>query len=161
MQLPISDPTLPPDHHPATTSPFVAIVGGEHKCTEIEVPCLAFFAVPHNMSRVFPGDATPSSQQPTLRDKPDWLMPSKQETATGSAQPLFPKRKVDEVPHLGCQVEIGVLKNLWQCSPQLGWSLCENQAALEQERTELIDEPSWLPSATARPFGRDAISLHG
>jgi pimeloyl-ACP methyl ester carboxylesterase len=54
---PTSEPSLPPDPHPATASPFAAIVSGEHKYTEIKVPCLAFFAVPHDMSRVFPGNA--------------------------------------------------------------------------------------------------------
>jgi len=54
---PTPEPSLPPDPHPTTASPFAAIVSGEHKYTEIKVPCLAFFAVPHDMSRVFPGDA--------------------------------------------------------------------------------------------------------
>jgi hypothetical protein len=54
---PTPDPSLPPDPHPTTASAFAAIVSSEHKYTEIKVPCLAFFAVPHDMSRVFPGDA--------------------------------------------------------------------------------------------------------
>ena len=54
---PTPDPSLPQDPHPTTASAFAAIVSGEHKYTEIKVPCLAFFAVPHDMSRVFPGDA--------------------------------------------------------------------------------------------------------
>jgi non-heme chloroperoxidase len=54
---PNAEPSLPPGPHPTTASPFAAIVSGEHKYTEIKVPCLAFFAVPHDMSRVFPGDA--------------------------------------------------------------------------------------------------------
>jgi alpha-beta hydrolase superfamily lysophospholipase len=29
----------------------------EHKYTDIKIPCLAFFAVPHDLSRAFPGDA--------------------------------------------------------------------------------------------------------
>ena len=54
---PTPDPSLPQDPHPTTASAFAAIVSGEHKYTEIKVPCLAFFAVPHDLSRVFPGDA--------------------------------------------------------------------------------------------------------
>jgi non-heme chloroperoxidase len=54
---PTPDPSLPPDPHPTTASAFAAIVSGEHKYTEIKVPCLAFFAVPHDMSRVFPDNA--------------------------------------------------------------------------------------------------------
>jgi non-heme chloroperoxidase len=53
---PTPDPSLPPDAHPTTASAFAAIVSGEHKYTEIRVPSLAFFAVPHDLSRVFPGD---------------------------------------------------------------------------------------------------------
>ena len=53
---PTPGPSLPPDPHPTTASAFAAIVSGEHKYTEIKVPSLAFFAVPHDLSRVFPGD---------------------------------------------------------------------------------------------------------
>jgi non-heme chloroperoxidase len=53
---PTPDPSLPPEAHPTTASAFAAIVSGEHKYTEIKVPSLAFFAVPHDLSRVFPGD---------------------------------------------------------------------------------------------------------
>src|SRR5579862_1614725 len=55
--------------------------------------------------------------------------------------PLVPK-KIDQVPHLRCQVEVGVLNNVRQRGPQLRWSLCENQAALEQKRTQLVDDRS-------------------
>lgn len=54
---PTENPSLPEDPHPTTSSPFAAIVSGEHKYTQIKVPCVAFFAVPHDLSRVFPGDA--------------------------------------------------------------------------------------------------------
>jgi pimeloyl-ACP methyl ester carboxylesterase len=54
---PTENPSLPEDPHPTTASAFAAIVSGEHKYTEIKVPCLAFFAVPHDLSGVFPGDA--------------------------------------------------------------------------------------------------------
>ena len=54
---PIEDASLPEDQHPTTASAFAAILSGEHKYTQIKVPCLAFFAVPHDLSRVFPGDA--------------------------------------------------------------------------------------------------------
>jgi hypothetical protein len=53
---PTENPSLPEDPHPTTASAFAAIVSGEHKYTEIKVPSLAFFAVPHDLSRVFPGD---------------------------------------------------------------------------------------------------------
>ena len=53
----IPDPPRPPAAQPTTASAFVAIVSGEHKYTELKVPCLAFFAVPHDMSRVFPDNA--------------------------------------------------------------------------------------------------------
>jgi hypothetical protein len=53
--------------------------------------------------------------------------------------PLLPK-KIDEVPHLGCQVKVSVLKNVGQRGPQHGWSLRENQASLEQKRTPLVDD---------------------
>jgi pimeloyl-ACP methyl ester carboxylesterase len=53
---PTPDPSLPPDPHPTTASAFAAIVSGEHKYTVIKVPSLAFFAVPHDLSRVFAGD---------------------------------------------------------------------------------------------------------
>ena len=54
---PTPDPPRPPVAHPTTASAFAAIVSGERKYTEIKVPCLAFFAVPHDMSRVFPENA--------------------------------------------------------------------------------------------------------
>ena len=54
---PNANPSLPQDSHPTTSSAVAAIVSGEHKYTEIKIPCLAFFAVPHDLSRVFPGDA--------------------------------------------------------------------------------------------------------
>jgi non-heme chloroperoxidase len=54
---PTASPSLPQDQHPTTASVFAAIVSGEHKYTEIKVPCLAFFAVPHDLSAVFPSDA--------------------------------------------------------------------------------------------------------
>ena len=54
---PTENPSLPEDPHPTTASAFAAIVSGEHKYTEIKVPCLAIFAVPHDLSAVFPGDA--------------------------------------------------------------------------------------------------------
>ena len=54
---------------------------------------------------------------------------------------LVPK-KIDQVPHLRCQVEVGVLKNFGQRGPQLCWSLRENQASLEQECTQLVDDRS-------------------
>ena len=54
---PTPDPSRPPDPHPTTASAFAAIVSGEHKYTQIKMPCLAFFAVPHDLSAVFPGDA--------------------------------------------------------------------------------------------------------
>jgi len=61
LQQAVSPPTenasLPEDPHPTTASAFAAIVSGGHKYTEIRVPCLAFFAVPHDLSAVFPGDA--------------------------------------------------------------------------------------------------------
>ena len=41
-----------------------------------------------------------------------------------------------------CQVKVGVLKNVGQRGPQPGWSLCENQSSLEQERTQLVDDGS-------------------
>jgi non-heme chloroperoxidase len=53
---PTPTPPGPPEPHPTTASAFAAIVSGEHKYTEIRVLTLAFFAVPHNLSRVFPGD---------------------------------------------------------------------------------------------------------
>jgi non-heme chloroperoxidase len=53
-----TNPSLPQDPHPATASAFAAIVSSERKYTEIKVPCLAIFAVPHDLSAVFPGDAT-------------------------------------------------------------------------------------------------------
>jgi hypothetical protein len=53
---PTPDPSLPPEPHPTTASAFAAIVSGEHKYTEIRVPSLAFFAVPHDLRRVFPDD---------------------------------------------------------------------------------------------------------
>jgi non-heme chloroperoxidase len=60
LQQAVSPPNASPstlqDPHPTTASGFAAIVSGEHKYTEIKVPSLAFFAVPHDMSRVFPGD---------------------------------------------------------------------------------------------------------
>jgi hypothetical protein len=43
---------------------------------------------------------------------------------------------------LRCQVKIDVLKNLGQRGMQLGWSLRENQASLEQECTQLVDDGS-------------------
>ena len=62
LQQAVAPPTASPspaqDPHPTTSSAFAAIVSGEHKYTEIKVPCLAFFAVPHDLRRVFPGDAT-------------------------------------------------------------------------------------------------------
>jgi pimeloyl-ACP methyl ester carboxylesterase len=54
---PNANPSLPQDSHPTTSSAVAAIVSGEHKYTEIKIPCLALFAVPHDLSRVFPGDA--------------------------------------------------------------------------------------------------------
>jgi non-heme chloroperoxidase len=54
---PIANPSLPQDPHPTTASAVAAIVSGEHKYTDIKIPCLAFFAVPHDLSRAFPGDA--------------------------------------------------------------------------------------------------------
>jgi non-heme chloroperoxidase len=61
LQQAVSPPTenasLPEDPHPTTASAFAAIVSGEHKFTEIKVPCLAFFAVPHDLSAVFPRDS--------------------------------------------------------------------------------------------------------
>jgi pimeloyl-ACP methyl ester carboxylesterase len=54
---PTANPSLPQDSYPTTSSAVAAIVSGEHKYTEIKIPCLAFFAVPHDLSRVFPGDA--------------------------------------------------------------------------------------------------------
>ena len=51
------NPSLPEDPHPTTASAFAAVVSGEHKYTQIKVPCLAIFAVPHDLSAVFPGDA--------------------------------------------------------------------------------------------------------
>jgi non-heme chloroperoxidase len=54
---PTASPSLPQDQHPTTASVFAAIISGEHKYTEIKVPCLAFFAVPHDLSAVFPSDA--------------------------------------------------------------------------------------------------------
>jgi non-heme chloroperoxidase len=54
--LAVSAPPRPPEPHPTTASAFAAIVSGEHKYTEIKLPSLAFFAVPHDLSRVFPGD---------------------------------------------------------------------------------------------------------
>jgi hypothetical protein len=53
---PNANPSLPQDSHPTTSSAVAAIVSGEHKYTEIKVSSLAFFAVPHDLSRVFPGD---------------------------------------------------------------------------------------------------------
>jgi pimeloyl-ACP methyl ester carboxylesterase len=53
-----TNPSLPQDPHPATASAFAAIVSSERKYTEIKVPCLAIFAVPHDLSAVSPGDAT-------------------------------------------------------------------------------------------------------
>jgi pimeloyl-ACP methyl ester carboxylesterase len=53
-----TNPSPPQDPHPATASAFAAIVSSERKYTEIKVPCLAIFAVPHDLSAVFPGDAT-------------------------------------------------------------------------------------------------------
>jgi len=53
---PTADPLLPQEPHPTTASAFAAIVSGEHRYTEIKVPCLAFFALPHDLSGVFPGD---------------------------------------------------------------------------------------------------------
>jgi non-heme chloroperoxidase len=55
---PTKSPSLPQDPHPAAASAFAAIISGERKYTEIKVPCLAIFAVPHDLSAVFPGDAT-------------------------------------------------------------------------------------------------------
>ena len=55
--LPTANPSLPQDPHPATASAFAAVVSGERKYTEIKVPCLAIFAVPHDLSAVIPGDA--------------------------------------------------------------------------------------------------------
>lgn len=55
---PIEDASLPEDPHPTTASAFAAILSGEHKYTQIKVPCLAFFAVPRDLSRVFPRDST-------------------------------------------------------------------------------------------------------
>jgi hypothetical protein len=43
---------------------------------------------------------------------------------------------------LRCQVKISVLKNVWQRSPPLRWNLRENQASLEQERTQSVDDRS-------------------
>src|SRR5271170_5912819 len=34
------------------------------------------------------------------------------------------------------------MQNVWQSSPQLGWSLRENQASLEQERAQLVSDPN-------------------
>jgi non-heme chloroperoxidase len=56
VALPSPAPSLPPRPHPTTASAVAAIVSGEHKYTEIKVPSLAFFAVPHDLSRVFPED---------------------------------------------------------------------------------------------------------
>jgi non-heme chloroperoxidase len=53
---PSAAPPLKLEPHPTTASAFAAIVSGEHKYTEIKVPSLAFFAVPHDLSRVFPND---------------------------------------------------------------------------------------------------------
>jgi non-heme chloroperoxidase len=61
LQQAVAPPTanlsVPQDPHPTTSSAIAAIVSGEHKYIEIKVPCLAFFAVPHDLSRVFPGDS--------------------------------------------------------------------------------------------------------
>jgi pimeloyl-ACP methyl ester carboxylesterase len=54
---PTAHPSLPQDPHPNTASAVAAIMSGEQKYTEIKVPCLAFFAVPHDLSRAFQGDA--------------------------------------------------------------------------------------------------------
>jgi non-heme chloroperoxidase len=53
---PTANPSLPQDPHPTTASAFAAIFSGERKYTEIKVPCLAIFAVPHDLRAVFPGD---------------------------------------------------------------------------------------------------------
>jgi hypothetical protein len=55
---PTTNPSLPQAPHPATASAFAAIISGVRKYNEIKVPCLAIFAVPHDLSAVFPGDAT-------------------------------------------------------------------------------------------------------
>jgi non-heme chloroperoxidase len=57
LSPPNANLSLPEGPHPTTASAVAAIVSGEHKYTEIKLPCLAFFAVPHDLSRVFPGDA--------------------------------------------------------------------------------------------------------
>jgi pimeloyl-ACP methyl ester carboxylesterase len=54
---PTTKPSLKPSPQPASASAFSAIFSGEHKYTEIRVPCLAIFAVPHDPSSILPTDA--------------------------------------------------------------------------------------------------------
>lgn len=57
ISTPTTNPSLPPSSQPPAASAFSAIFIGEHKYTEIKVPCLAIFAVPHDSSAILPTDA--------------------------------------------------------------------------------------------------------
>ena len=54
---PTSNPSQGPSPQPTSASAFSAIFSGERKYTEIKVPCLAIFAVPHDPNAIFPSDA--------------------------------------------------------------------------------------------------------
>jgi len=63
----------------------------------------------------------------------------------------LPPKKIDQAPHLRCQVEVGVLKNVGQRSPQLRWSLRETKPRSSRNartwlmtavRREILDIPS-------------------
>jgi non-heme chloroperoxidase len=58
LQQAIAPPQANLSLSPASASAFSAVFPGEHQYTAIKVPCLAIFAVPHDLSAVFPGDAT-------------------------------------------------------------------------------------------------------
>jgi non-heme chloroperoxidase len=53
---PTANASLPQDPHPDAASPFAAIFSGERKYTQIKAPCLAIFAVPHDLSAAFRED---------------------------------------------------------------------------------------------------------
>ena len=57
ISTPSTNRSPPLSPQPPSASAFSAIFSGEHKYTEIKVPCLAIFAVPHDPSAILPTDA--------------------------------------------------------------------------------------------------------